>query len=231
MSIISLNADLLRICHGFTSTEQHRGYLNGVHVESNPHGEGVIMVATDGYRLMCIHDEHGFISSPNLEGSIIKLTKDMLKECKTKPRGEVGRKALIESGGMEITVYRVGDDDGYVKHKSYTTPMFISGTFPDWRRVLPNLDQEPSEMNKDGFSFNSDNIKSFCEAAKELEKLIGNSQGYLRVVPCGDGPALIRFPYSPNAFGLSMPGVKRIEGLLGLPDFMSPTSDKQSAAE
>lgn len=53
---MTCNADLFRIAYSCVSTEETRYYLNGVHLEPHPCG-GAFMVATDGHRLIVVHDE------------------------------------------------------------------------------------------------------------------------------------------------------------------------------
>lgn len=135
--MIRLNAELFRAANLTASTEETRYYLNGVFVHANPNGPGVLIVATDGHRLTCILDRSGSTDEP---GRIVRLSPEALKACR-KP-GE-DRALTIDGGNATILSRRTGAPaDAPWVPVAISPACYVDGTFPDWRRVLPNIDAE-----------------------------------------------------------------------------------------
>lgn len=209
MSTVSVNARLFRAVAAFVSTEETRYYLQGVHIEPHAKG-GVVMVETDGHKLMCVWDKDGAMKGEN---PIVKLDKAALNACKA-VRGEQGdRRILIEGKTATIQDH---------KHNPVATAynVLIDGTFPAWRRVMPNV-QNPAPSAYD---------------AKYLS-MFGDACGILRDDKCSqislygdaDGAAIVRFSNIDFAFGLLMP--LRFNGGTGLPAFMNePEVEKPAQA-
>lgn len=207
--MIRFNANLFRLAFCATSNEETRYYLKGVYVEPHAQG-GVTLSATDGHRLISIRDESGQAD----ECAIIKLG-DALKQCKPK-RGFV-RVVSIGTGENEATIYEAREpaDELDFQRVAIATDVRIDGTFPDYRRVVP---QAFTAEGAPGFQGRY--IAAFGDLACELAAHIGRSPGkydgqsgrsdVLRVF-CGEGknpegsPALILFPATDIAFGILMP--------------------------
>lgn len=120
----TINAEMFYRAHKAVSTETTRFYLQGVHLERHPSGEGVLMVATDGHILVCFYDREGTIEGD----AIVKAPAHILKVCAKPLKNGKPRMLMVDDGAMEI--YE-GSDTLTAKGCK------IDGSFPDWRRVVP----------------------------------------------------------------------------------------------
>lgn len=214
MSTVSVNARLFRVVHNFISTEETRHYLNGVHIEKHARG-GLLMVATDGHRLMCVHDEKGSIEGDSV---IVKLDKAALAACKA-GRGEPDDRRL-KLEGNNVTVQNCHD-----LPVGAAFNVVIDGTFPAWRRVIPNLDA----IKPRPAAFNGEYLADYGKASGELRN---EKSSLISLWGDGDGANIVRFPNVNWAFGLLMPC--RFDHERGLPDFLKDSEalpdHSQSAA-
>ena len=195
---IKINADLLRLAAICASTEETRYYLNGVYVE--PHEDGVLLVATDGHRLVCLHDPDGAATGP----AIIRTDKRFLRECKTAKNESVPR--LVRISGTVAGVY---NDPEWTPDSVALTQMsdaLIDGTFPDWRRIVP----EYHEGQCGGF--NAKYLADFGKIAAELDTPAIQLRAKDEM-----SPALVQLD-SAGGFGVLMP--MRTNNPKRLPDFM-----------
>ncbi len=141
----------------FVSTEATRYYLNGVYVHPVETG-GVNIVATDGHRMLIVHDKHGFAS----EGMIVriptkKLTEKSIWKAITTHRMIVVR---VDDTGSRIDVIDAplakpdaepGKEEApfdlMAEVGKLASPFFVAsatdvvidGTFPDYQRVVPEV--------------------------------------------------------------------------------------------
>lgn len=136
------------------STEATRYYLQGILVEPNRAG-GVNLVATDGSRLIAVYDQHGFAS----ESMIVRIPQRKLKE-KGERNSHNKRMVVVryddtgsrmdimdvpattkKLNGNEVPFDVIEEANKLISRHliSSETNVLIDGTFPDWRRVLPNV--------------------------------------------------------------------------------------------
>ncbi len=120
-----LSADLFRRAQSCVSTEETRYYLNGVAVEACA-GGGAVLVSTDGHRMICLRDAEAEVSGPDVIVAIDKATLAVLKH-------RLAAFVVITGDRLQIE-----DKDGGVLHIQ-AQGCLIDGTFPDWRRAVPNL--------------------------------------------------------------------------------------------
>ena len=119
--------------------ESTRYYLNGVLVEPSP--DGLLLVATDGNRLICLHHECEVVDP--VPPFIIPL-----RMCSHKVRRvslfDRKRKADANLAGLDI-------ENGIIRisHDGMTAEMpEIDGTYPQWRKAIPDtLNGEASTVN------------------------------------------------------------------------------------
>jgi len=171
----------------FVSTEETRYYLTGVHFET--HKDGVIVVATDGHVAFAALDNTG--SAPS-ESAIYPLTKELLAACKAQRHDGSDRYALIDGKQWQVGVYR--DDVFDPLAIGMIEP--IDGTFPDWRRIVPN----GMTGSAGGVTFNPNLMVRFEKAAKAL-----GVNGCTFLLNGPTDPALVGFGTSVKAFGVLMP--------------------------
>lgn len=232
--MIRINANLFRIAYSCVSKEETRYYLNGVFVEPHPQG-GVTMTATDGHKLIHIHDESGFAD----ESAIIRLDT---KLCKAK-RG-MARVVTVETGSNEATVSEAFEnhvDDRKAHRKvALAVDARIDGSFPDYRRVIPakfNNSVTPafasyylSQMGTVGVElaahFCGFNAKGYHGIDRSDAVHICASDDE-RPTAC---PALVTWPAVPKAFAVLMPVTAETDGS-SLPDWYSPAAPSLAPAE
>lgn len=133
----------------FVSTEETRYYLTGFLAEKSPAGKGVVCAATDGHRLLAIHDVHGSLKG---DPAIVRLAN--IKPCRPdkKDRLYSQRRWLVVDGDHKTSraVVVLANEDQkplalaetngpHVAHQEFN--VLVDGTFPDWRRTVgPSLD-------------------------------------------------------------------------------------------
>lgn len=209
-SKINVNARLFRAAYNCVSTEQTRYYLNGVFIEKHP-TEGVLLVATDGHRLIVVHDASGSIEGAS---QIVKLDKTALGICKA-GRGEAGDRRLVIDGTNATIENFAGQPVG----AAYG--VIIDGTFPDWSRVAkPSFDETAPAFYKPKY------LKAFGDAADELAERKGVA---ISLAGSSDGPALVRFSGVSIAYGVIMP-VRGDSDALEIPTFMNTAFNPPATA-
>lgn len=124
--MIQVNANLFARVAVAQSTEATRYYLQGVCVQPHPRGEGVTLTATDGHCLLTAHDPKADPATIPAEGLIVNLGKDGLKAARK---------------GKAVTINPATGDASVDNAWRSASTTIIDGTFPDWRRILPQGDQ------------------------------------------------------------------------------------------
>jgi hypothetical protein len=211
---IYVSADMLRIATLCTSNEETRYYLNGVAVFPAPSGDGVLLVATDGHRMIVLHDAGGYCGA-DCAGAIIANTSPVLKNCKSKLTGlmstQFRRSILIDCSagntGEKLAIHADTDctlrAGGDITATGTSAATLIDGTFPDFYRVVPRLSGDASGLNVG--TFNAFYIGTFAAIANELAKLRGARNGLFSIAgQDASSPALVKFSDAP-AFGVLMP--------------------------
>lgn len=87
--MLTFSTGLYRVAIEFASYEATRYYLGGVYVQRRC--QGVLLTATDGHRMIVIHDANGFADEA---GVIIKLDRWQLD----KGKGGVSRMSAPKTG-------------------------------------------------------------------------------------------------------------------------------------
>jgi DNA polymerase-3 subunit beta len=171
------------------STEQTRYYLNGVCIEHSPNGP--IFIATDGHRLIA-STQKWLAESPATFAPVI-VPMSLIKRIKINRKIEQATMTIEhkEGGAILISIYYAGAT--YAENS-------IDGTFPDWRRVLP--------QSGDGTisQYNPAYLSDFAEAGRVLAG--GKCDVAVAVSYNGGSPALVRFWHEDQpvqSFGVIMP--------------------------
>jgi hypothetical protein len=129
--MIQVNANLFARVAVAQSTEATRYYLGGVCIQPHPRGEGVTLTATDGHCLLTAHDPKADPATLPSEGIIVNLGKDGLKAARK------GGTVTINPATGEASV--INEHQGCLWRSAGST--LVDGTYPDWRRILPQGDQ------------------------------------------------------------------------------------------
>jgi DNA polymerase-3 subunit beta len=191
MSVSSFDFDIraLKATAIAASTEQTRYYLNGVCVEHSP--SGPIFIATDGHRLIASNHKWMEVTAPQFAPAIIPLS--LIKRIKVSRKFDIATMTIEhkEGGAILISIYYAGAT--YAENS-------IDGTFPDWRRVIPqSCDGTISQ-------YNPAYLSDFAEAGRVLAG--GKCDVSVAVSYNGGSPALVRFWHEDKtvqSFGVIMP--------------------------
>lgn len=209
----TVDANLFRLVWTTVSREETRYYLNGVSIEPHP-DKGALLVATDGHRLLVAYDENGHCD----EKIIVKLPKYALQECKHKPVHGSSRIIEIEHAGTgNAKISQI--NSGEISDVLTVYDVLIDGTFPDWRRVVPDMSEEPAGTI--GVGFNAKYLKEFGALGQEIEKTIpGASPAFIIQKQSGPAPTIIRWSGVRHIFGVFMP-MRFDEKDIGVPKFIA----------
>lgn len=167
MAKFQFRADHFRAVSMLISKEETRYYLIGVQIEPDPAG-GIVLVATDGHKLVVCHDPNGYAERPAI------LSCDFKAPALKDKRGNLGRRVFLNGDAADIydtghgvdlaELHQVPDDP---ESHAIDRMMFqeVDGRFPDWRRIVP-LDVDPAESGV--FSFNGKSLKTIIDSAALL---------------------------------------------------------------
>ncbi|WP_434939180.1 hypothetical protein ACRWQN_17700 [Shewanella sp. HL-SH8] len=147
---ILFNNQYLEMLYEFMAKGDIRYYLNGFHIK--PHSEqGVVLTATDGHRLVTIHDKDGFSDGE----FIFPISKGLLSASKKKGRGIFSSKNIIIIKGkalvnaIEYSEFPLDEsilDDGeFVSYIEFIKP--IDGQFPVASRIFKGLGEPKPTKN------------------------------------------------------------------------------------
>jgi hypothetical protein len=214
--MLRFNANLFRIACACTSHEESRYYLRGVFVEPHAQG-GVTLTATDGHRLISIRDEAG-----NADECAIITLGNAIKQCKEK---RFARTVEIASGATEAVIYEETEDRAGV---ATATDVRVGGTYPDYRRAVPE-----AFTDKGAPAFDGSYLQSFAKIAEELAVHVGSPRSSSLRLACAANPpaVLVQFPRSEFAFGILMPLTTPTPPTLATPAWFRAEAVKQEAAE
>jgi hypothetical protein len=204
--MIAFNTHLFHVASLFTSTEQARYYLGGVYIEPHKSG-GVTMTATDGHKLIHLHDPDGACDKPLIlkalpVGRQLRPGKRMLRRVAT---GEVPPR-----GTFTLNLHDIGEaGQAHLIGLLLCEDPTSGGSFPEYRRVIP-------AMSKPGLSgqFKPALIASVAAAAKELgvTDLIFRQKDK-------NSPAIALL--GPRAFAVLMPRYEQGDEELALPSWFA----------
>jgi hypothetical protein len=186
MSVLfSLNLRALKAVAIGASTEETRYYLNGVSLVHTP--SGLIMVSTDGHRMMIVkQDWTDIVPNAEFKPTIVPLA--FIKKIK-----------LVR--GLDLADCTIGDEGAItIKYAGETMGTnAIDATFPDWRRIVP----KEAHSNVPA-QFNAAYLEDFAAAGR----LLSNAKDARQPVVShnGDNPALVNWYYGEGA-GLEAVGV------------------------
>lgn len=145
----TISAWFLPILDRFRSRGAFEVSLEGVHIEPAPNIGGVVMIATNGHRLLVAHDEEGEASDRQtwaLPQNVIDacaLPVDLYCRCPCDACTHCdGKQEALPAHRVSVaddlaTVYSaLGRSDVLAYGKAER----IEGKFPDWTRVIPHPD-------------------------------------------------------------------------------------------
>ena len=158
MTTISINAEYLHLAHLFTTTDDTRYYLKGVQVEPHPTDDGILIIATDGHKAAVFYDQEGYVS----ENMLIAFDKPFLASLKQERNENFIRRVTVRHDRL-VTMSTDTDGELFEEKHIKPGPMLIDGTFPDWRRIMPDI-TTPGPVP----AFNAAYIKIFQQVSSAL---------------------------------------------------------------
>ena len=226
MPKFQFRADQFRAASLMISKEETWYYLNGVLIEPDPAG-GIFLVATDGHRLVVIHDPNGYAERP----AILKC--DWKSPALKTKRGELGRRVYLD--GNDATIYDLepgepADADASAAGVPIDRMLFreIDGKFPEWRRVVP-IDPKPDPEKANGvLTFTAGLLNEITASARIL---LGNGVVIMELFQGNTPPdaSIIRFAELHDAVYVLMPF--RSSGIAVTPDWLRlPEGTNEAAA-
>ena len=227
---ITLNADVLKALLIAAAKNDVRYYLNGLCFDFS--GTAPVIVATDGHRLVVKR-----LDNDDCEGDLQRwktyrevgragqfiVNRDVLESVKPM---KVGRSALPlqvtfskEPDVMRDGVNTVGMITVEVKGMTTATTRLIDGTYPDWRRVLPTV-QDPLPTQYNGHYL--------ADFDKIYALLIGKSKASAHVYHNGNNAAYVDL--GDHALGVIMPLRSDKETTYWVPGWVSDKPVAESVA-
>lgn len=208
MTNITVDANLFRLIYTVALDESTRPYLNAVQIEPHKKG-GVVLVATDGHRMLVAHDPGGHADAP----ALIQVTPAVLRAS------ALSRKATMKGGVRTLEVKggnaTVKDERGDVL--SACGDVINPGFFPDWRRVSPQIPASGATLGYYAPAY----VEEFCKVGVALGAAAISFYSHE-----AGGPALVRF-FGPDntqcsrVFGVLMPMTAGKKNGAAFPDFMA----------
>jgi DNA polymerase III sliding clamp (beta) subunit (PCNA family) len=206
------DARYLRMLVPFTTGEETRYYLRGIHVE--PAAQGIILVATDGHRLGAIHDPSGVTNKSHIN-PVSPAALDFLKKMEREESEPINAifgndrlYLLTESRLMQVRT--IADADRLARYSEFLEP--IDGTFPAWRGVFPQGEmQVPAPM-----AFNTRYVGDFASIGRDVHFYQHGTNA---------DPVVVRCPEVPEFVGLLMP--VRFNEPMPLPAWARAATDGQ----
>ncbi len=128
---IKLNPRLVAATAQFKASADIRYYLNGVYAEPIASG-GVLLVATNGHAMCMWRDTEGTVDRP----VILRTGTKLLSACAHKDA------KLLHLVADRLTVTDRNNKELFVQPNREKWE--IEGTFPDWKRVIPKTEAEPT---------------------------------------------------------------------------------------
>ena len=198
--MIRVQANLFRIASMCVTSDKTRFYLQGVYIEPHHH-MGVTLTATDGHRLLCIHDDIGVCD----QAAIVRLSPDALRACKPAKGDPSYATRMVSIGDRDKRAFVVLETaEPPFAEVAVSPDCLVDGAFPDWRSVVAsNLGPQEGEAKLS--SYNQAYVASFCDIARELAAGRDKTPGIIMTGGHHGNAALVQFPGCDHAFGLLMP--------------------------
>lgn len=143
---IKFNREYLPILAAFMAVNDVRYYLNGFHVKSHPE-EGVILTATDGHRIVTVHDKKGATDGEY----ILPISKSLLAAAKksTIDRGIVLNSIQFVNNKAYVLYWDCdcgfdffeNDEENSMEQVSYVEYITqIDGRYPNTKRIFDGIE-------------------------------------------------------------------------------------------
>jgi len=201
-----IRADYLVQVHPFISNKDARYYLRGAYIAPNATG-GARIVGSDGHVLGIFHDANGVCD----KADIWPISKELLAACKP-ARKNIGTRWLVLVDGRAVVAFGMdwtealvsagSNDPAVIAYQKMIKP--IDGTFPDYMRVVPRLDDDKPLVSD---SYNPALLARVFSPGKFDEFGANLREGVCgRLASDGIGnPAIVKVTDRADYFGVVMP--------------------------
>lgn len=204
---VAVRADLVERCVPFVSGDIVRYYLNGVCAEPHPDG-GVMLVATDGHRLLCVHDAQGRANGTWICRVPAALKRHAVALRRERRAASPGRRGPADRAaqddwyvfdGARVHLVRAPEESRPNAHAARRDAALtlacppIDGVYPNWTAVVP----DPAGYGGGHAAFNARYVADFARVAPDPAITL--------FLKGPDHPAIVRFDRAPEMFGLLMP--------------------------
>ena len=181
MEKATVSLQTLKAFAAIASSNDTRYYLQGVLVDISP--DAVNYVATDGHRLAARRLELDRDAERNsLTGAYI-IPRDVVKDLKVGRSSPFAIMSRLETGHLEIET-----GAGAITFRP------VDGTFPDWKKIVPETVTGSSKHGLNGV---------YAESIWALAKALNLGAVYTH--PNGDGPTAFSFHNDAHCVAVIMP--------------------------
>lgn len=185
---VKFNREYLPMLASFMAINDPRYYLNGFHVKPHPE-DGVILTATDGHRLVTIHDKNGMSDGEY----ILPISKPLNAAAKKSTLNKIPLNSVQFVDGKAFVLHHddqgdldfvVDDPDRAASFTSFIEYVKeIDGRFPNTKRLFKDLKFKKTScigVNVDYIG----KLKSICKNSRipQLNLMLNGSNGALVVV-------------------------------------------------
>lgn len=139
--MFTISAKLLHQVSAFRADDKEpRYYLAGVHLERDDAGR-VLMVATDGHRLLAAHDASALWVFPGGKAFVLDFKLPGFVQALTRAAKADTSRVQWDGVHLEVLEHPRGGGDGALV-ATYSSPSghapMHDANFPEWRRVIPS---------------------------------------------------------------------------------------------
>ena len=201
MQTVQLNVSHLKAALTAAGKSDIRYYLNGVLAEIRK--RDVLLVATDGHRLIVVRTSTAAAGEPDNVPAQIIVPRDTLKGIKAMRGVQCCYLDYdAEQQMAECKLHALADGGRTFKP--------IDGKFPDYSRVIPEkLNGEPGKFDP----------YFLADMTDALRLITGNIKTYPNVYPNGEGSAVVTNDAAPEFLGVMMP-MRWEQGEYTLPEWL-----------
>lgn len=198
-----------------------RHYLNGLSVQENPEGEGVILTVTDGHRLLTVLDPKGYTNGSwicNISSSLVSASLKASKSKETRQSRNdavvtfVGNGGYVYGGVHDIEKSKLGEMQDGLALSEFSS--IIDGKYPKIGRLFSKLDDG---IDAKYLTMNAEYLKD----CGDVFLMLGN--------PSFQGLTLLGQSNNANVFGLTSSDSRDFDArMLIMP--LTPDENSQSIA-
>jgi hypothetical protein len=188
--MIQFQAKYLPALLAFKQKHGVRFYLDSIRIEPHPDG-GAVLVATDGTRMMVIHDSQAVCA----EAANITVRYDAARFCK-------GKSNIVTIDASDRLIVANEEGELYVQPGKATFEM-KDLKYPEWRTVVPKFSELKTAVAD---YFAAGYIEAVVKAHPNYKKAGALMPGHVRFWQAGKNQCMaVEFAGHPEYLGIIMP--------------------------